>query len=54
MPGDPASSNLLLKMRSATKPSGGIMPIDNPDWVPEEELVTVEAWIAQGVPEHRG
>jgi len=45
IPGDPAGSELVRRLKGASEPR---MPYTGPPWLADDEVATIEAWIAAG------
>lgn len=45
IPGDPAKSELVRRLKGASEPR---MPYTGPPWLADDEVATIEAWIAAG------
>jgi hypothetical protein len=48
VPGKPASSELIRRLKGQTEPR---MPFTGPPWLSEDEVATIEQWISAGAKE---
>jgi len=48
VPGNPGSSELILRLKGTSEPR---MPFTGPPWLADDEVATIEQWIAAGAKE---
>jgi len=48
VPGNPANSEIILRLKGQSEPR---MPFTGPPWLSDEEVATIERWIAAGARE---
>jgi len=48
LPGNPAKSEIILRLKGMSEPR---MPFTGPPWLSDDEIATIEQWIAAGAKE---